>query len=161
MTCMRNFVTLAFMVSALAIATPAQAQVNGDEFSGYWKTAEGDGIVQLQKCSMYKFAPPTALCGVIVWDVEVNNPKRTLPLDCNRKIFEATRFENGVWQNGWAFDTRQKKFYNTKLRMKDGQLRVRVFVGTEVNGETMVFTRVNEVPPGCEGKQPDASSVKG
>jgi uncharacterized protein (DUF2147 family) len=142
------------------LAATAQAQESADDFVGFWKTAQGDGIVQLERCPMYKFAPPTALCGTIVWDAEVNNPHRTSPLDCNRKVFEATRYEAGVWKGGWAFDTRARKFYSVKLRMKGGDLSVRAFVGSEMNGQTETFTRVEAVPPGCEQRAPEAPSLK-
>lgn len=139
----------------------AQAQDNGDDFVGYWKTAHGEGIVQLQRCPLYKNAPLTALCGVIVWDAEVNNPQRSTSLDCNRKVFEASKFDGGVWREGWAFDTRKRKFYSAKLRLKGGNLHVRAYVGSEINGETEIFTRVAEVPPGCADRKPESISVNG
>lgn len=153
--------TLTTIVCMLLVPTLVWAEDSRDEFIGYWKTAEGDGIVQLQRCALYRNAPLSALCGVIVWDIEVDNAQRSSPLDCNRKVFEAARFDGGVWQGGWAFDTRKKKFYNAKLRLKGGDLQVRVYVGTEVNGETLMFSRVDEVPTGCEGRKPEATSVKG
>lgn len=139
----------------------AQAQDKADDFTGYWITAQRDGVVQLSRCPLYKDAPPTGLCGVIVWDVEVDNPKRSQALDCNRKVFEATKFDNGVWKDGWAFDTRTRKFHSVKLRLKDGNLHVRAYVGSEINGLTEVFTRVDSVPRGCELRVPDATSVRG
>ena len=139
----------------------AQAQDSGDGFVGHWMTAQGEGIVRLERCPLYKNAPPTALCGVIVWDAEVDNPQRSTSLDCNRKVFEASKFEGGVWTNGWAFDTRKRKFYSAKLRMKGGNLHVRAYVGSEINGETEVFTRVADVPPGCEDRKPESTSVTG
>jgi len=123
---------------------------DGENFLGYWKTAQGDGIVQLRRCSSYNNGPLSALCGYIMWDIELNNTHRTLPLDCHRQVFEATKFEDGIWKNGWAFDTRKNKVYHTKLRLKDGYLYVRSFIGSEITGETEVFSRVNEVPKGCE-----------
>lgn len=138
-----------------AVASMTYAQEGPDDFVGFWKTAQGDGIVQLQRCAMYKNAPPTALCGTIVWDDQVDNPNRTQPLDCNRKVFEATRYENGVWKSGWAIDTRTGKFYSVKLRLKGGDLRVRAYVGSEMNGQTETFTRVESVPPGCEERAPE------
>jgi len=155
--------SIPWLLAALgtALSPAARAEESGDEFVGYWKTAQGDGIVQLQRCAIYKDAPPTALCGVVVWDSAVDNPKRTTPLDCNRKIFEATRFEAGVWKDGWAFDTRKKQFYRVKLRLKDGYMHARAYVGSEVNGQTEIFTRVAAVPPGCDGRKPEATSVVG
>jgi uncharacterized protein (DUF2147 family) len=148
-------------VFALALSSPVWAEDSRDDFLGYWKTAEGDGVIQLERCAMYRNAALSALCGTLVWDVDVDNPRRTTPVACNRKIFEAARFEAGVWKNGWAFDVRRKKFFSAKLRLKDGQMHVRVYVGSEMNGETMVLTRVGEVPPGCEGKKPEATTVSG
>jgi uncharacterized protein (DUF2147 family) len=142
-------------------AQPGVAAEDGEPFIDYWKTLQGDGIVQLQRCALFKNAPSTALCGTIVWDAEVDNPRRATPLDCNRKVFEANRLENGVWKGGWAFDTRKKRFYSATLRVKEGQLHVRAFVGSEVNGETEIFQRVTEVPKGCEGRSPESTSVKG
>lgn len=144
---------------AVSVTLPATAD-EADGFIGYWKTQQGDGIVQLQRCALYKNAPLTALCGTVVWDAEVDNPRRTTALDCNRKVFEANRLDNGAWKGGWAFDTRKKRFYSATLRLRDGQLHVRAFVGSEVNGETEVFQRVTEVPKGCEGRTPESTSVK-
>lgn len=151
---------IAALVPALA-AFPAMAADDSEAFIGYWKTLEGDGVVQLQRCSHFKNAPPTALCGTIVWDSAVNDPRRTTALDCNRKVLEAQRFENGAWKGGWAFDTRRKRFYNVTLRLKDGQLHLRAYVGSELTGETEVFLRVTEVPKGCEGRTPESTTVKG
>lgn len=151
----------AAMLAAAGMAGPAWAQEGADEFVGYWKTAEGDGIVQLKRCPLFKNAPPTALCGVVVWDAEVSNPTRKSALDCNRKVFEASKFDGTAWSEGWAFDTRKRKFYSAKLRLKGGYLHMRAYVGTEVNGETEIFTRVAEVPSGCEARTADATSVRG
>jgi uncharacterized protein (DUF2147 family) len=154
-----NTVFAGIVISACMGAV--QAQDGGDDFVGYWKTAQGEGIVQLQRCPLYKNAPPTALCGVVVWDAEVSNPKRSTSLDCNRQVFEASKFEGGVWKDGWAFDTRKRKFYSARLRMKGGNLHVRAYVGSEINGETEIFTRVAEVPSGCEQRTPEPTSIKG
>lgn len=151
-------------MTALAIGAAmaaAQAQDRADDFVGYWMTAQRDGVVQLARCPLYKDAPPTGLCGVIVWDAEVENPNRSQALDCNRKVFEATKFDSGVWKDGWAFDTRTRKFHSARLRLKDGNLHVRAYVGSEINGATEVFTRVDAVPRGCEQRAPDPTSVKG
>ncbi|HCE90967.1 MAG TPA: DUF2147 domain-containing protein [Acidovorax sp.] len=150
----------AAVVMGVSLGT-ARAQGSADDFVGYWKTAQGDGIVQLKRCPLYKNAPPTALCGVIVWDAEVDNPQRNVSLDCNRKVFEASKFDGAAWTDGWAFDTRKRKFYTARLRMKGENLHLRAYVGSEINGETEVFTRVAQVPGGCEERQPEATSVKG
>lgn len=55
----------------------------------------------------------------------VDNPRRVASLDCHRKVFEASNFDGDVWKDGWAFDTRQRKFYSAGLRMKGGNPQVR------------------------------------
>lgn len=153
--------TAAVLALTLSLSPALRAADSGDDFLGYWRTAQGDAVIQLQRCAIYHGGPPTGLCGVIVWESEVGKPNRTSPVDCNRKIFEAARYDNGVWKDGWAFDTRKRKAYNAKLRLKDGHVHVRAYVGSEVNGETEIFTRVTEVPTGCEGVQPGSALVGG
>jgi uncharacterized protein (DUF2147 family) len=139
--------------------TIAQAQ-NAEDFIGNWITPGGDGIVRLEMCSMGRGLPATALCGTVVWDIQLDNPKRTIPLDCNRKVVEYSKFENNAWTKGWAFDTRTNKTYNSKLRLKDGKLHSRAFLANEMFGETEIWTRVSIVPPGCEGKKFESTLLK-
>lgn len=139
----------------------ALAQVKPDDFVGNWMTSQRDGIVQLSRCALYKDAPPTALCGVVIWDINASHPSQNTPLDCNRKVFEAIKFDNGAWKGGWAFDTRSRKFHSATLRLKDDNLHVRTYVGNEVNGVTEVFTRVDEAPNDCGQRAPETISVKG
>jgi uncharacterized protein (DUF2147 family) len=138
----------------------ASAQ-NADDFVGNWLTPAKDGIVRLERCSIGKGLPITALCGTVVWDAGVDDPKRTIPLDCNRKVAEYAKFESGVWTRGWVFDTRINKVYNSKLRIKDGNLHARAFLANEMYGETEVWTRVTTVPSGCGGKTFEHTPIKG
>jgi uncharacterized protein (DUF2147 family) len=149
-----------FLLFILSYKSLSLAQVNADSFVGYWITGEKDAIVELKRCSLFKNAPPTGLCGTIVWDVHHNNPNRTNPLDCNRQVFQATKYDKEAWIDGWAFDTRVKKFYNAKLRLKDGNLHVRAFVGNEMNGQTEIFRRVDVLPSGCENIKPESVQLK-
>ena len=158
---LRALVLIASIAHLHAPAAERPGNNGSDEFVGFWETPQHDGVVKLEKCALFRDAPATALCGTVVWDRELLNPNRTIPSDCNRKIFEADKYDSGVWDRAWAFDTRRKKFFNAKLRIKDDKLVVRVFVGSEVNGETMVFARVGAPPAGCEGRSPESTSVTG
>jgi uncharacterized protein (DUF2147 family) len=143
-----------------SISFSAKAQ-NADDFVGNWLTPSKDGIVRLERCAIGRGLPTTALCGIVVWDAGVDDPKRTLPLDCNRKVAEYAKFESGVWTRGWVFDTRINKVYNSKLRIKDGNLHARAFLANEMYGETEVWTRVTTVPSGCGGKTFEHTPIKG
>lgn len=139
---------------------PVIAQT-ADDFLGNWLTPAKDGIVRLERCAIGKGLPQTALCATVVWDVNLNDAKRTILLDCNRKVAEYAKFESGVWTKGWVFDTRINKVYNSKLRMKEGNLHARAFLANEMYGETEVWTRVATVPAGCDGKSFENATIKG
>ncbi len=153
----RSIGYIIFMAGFTAAAVQAQ---NAEDFVGNWITAAGDGIVRLEMCSMGRGLPATALCGTVVWDIQLDNPKRTVPLDCNRKVVEYSKFENNAWIKGWVFDIRTNKTYNSKLRLKEGKLHARAFLANEMFGETEIWTRVSTVPPGCEGKKFEGTLIK-
>lgn len=148
----------ALLASVLSGSASAQS---ADDYVGKWMTAAGDGVVSLERCSLGRGLPATGLCGTVVWDRNVGDPKRKEALDCNRKVVEYAKFDGSSWTKGWAFDARTNKTYYALLRLKDGKLQSRTYVANEMYGETEVWTRLTEVPPGCEGKTPEARVLKG
>ncbi len=147
---------VALLASALTGAAQAQS---ADDYVGSWLTAAGDGVVSLERCTIAKDHSSQGLCGIVVWDRNVGNPQRTEPLDCNRKVFEFAQFDGSAWSKGWAFDSRTNRTYHSKIRLKDGKLHARYYLGHEMFGESEVWTRVAQVPSGCASKSPDGSGM--
>ncbi|WP_296442794.1 DUF2147 domain-containing protein [Rhodoferax sp. UBA5149] len=147
---------VALLASALTCAARAQT---ADDYVGHWLTAAGDGVVSLERCALGKNSSSMGLCGVVVWDRNVEKPQRTEPLDCNRKVVEFAQFDGTSWTKGWAYDSRTNKTYRSKIRLKDGKLHARYYLGHEMFGESEVWARVSQVPSGCAGKSPEGSGM--
>ncbi|UZD97729.1 DUF2147 domain-containing protein [Pseudomonas corrugata] len=118
--------------SSLAVAGPLDAK-------GLWLTAEKDAIVKLDDCK----TQAGAICGQVVWVRDV----ASVSSDCGVQIIELKRYDQDAWRDGWVYDPRDHKKYKGVVRVKEGYLNVRAFVGTEILGKTEQFERVETLPP--------------
>jgi uncharacterized protein (DUF2147 family) len=132
-------------LAALFAAGAAHAQQAGDA-QGLWLTAQKDAVIEFKSCP----EPATALCGTIVWDSEATAKPQAN--DCGVRVVQVLRFDNGAWRDGWAYDPRDKKQYKANVRVKDGTLRIRAYIGSEILGQTEVLTRTDKVPAGCAAR---------
>lgn len=114
-----------------------------DDARGRWLTSEKDGVIEFKACD----DKPAALCGRIVWDKDAGGPKD----NCGLLVAQFARFDNDAWREGWVFDPRDNKKYKGVLRVKDGGIHLRAYVGSEVLGQTEQMTRVDQLPesPAC------------
>jgi len=137
---------LALGLSSLLIgllSSTAQA-LSPDDAKGLWLSAEKDGVIEFKPCAN----KPAALCGHIVWDKDAGAPGDT----CGLQIAQLERFEKDGWRDGWLYDPRDKKKYKGVLRVKDGELHLRAYIGSEILGQTEQMTRVDTLPtsPSCK-----------
>jgi len=134
------------LLSALTLVAGAMnAHAEGlDEAKGLWLTAEGDAVLRFEPCT----DKPGALCGRIAWDKDAGKPNDT----CGVQIAQLERYSDGAWRDGWIFDPRDRKKYRGVVRVKNGELHVRAFVGAEILGQTEQFKRVAQLPttPVCK-----------
>lgn len=61
----------------------------------------------------------------------------------NSVILSNFVFEDGKWTNGKIYDPKSGKTYSCEMKLKDGNLNVRGYVGNPIFGRTAVFTRSN------------------
>jgi uncharacterized protein (DUF2147 family) len=101
------------------------------------------------------FAESSHLCGYLVvareYGVDALNPdvaRRSRPI-CGLQILELRRFSDGVWRDGSVYDPEVGKTYKAALRMREGKLFLRGYLGTEVFGETEVWTTANDFRKRC------------
>lgn len=142
-------------------ANPAGAPQPGDELLGLWLDSTKTAVIKVERCKVSAYsAAANGACAKVVWDKEVDNPQRTAPLDCNRQVAQFRRYDNGVWTDGFVYDTRTRSVFMAKAGLKDGQVHVRSYLGNETQGQTEVFTPVDKIPPGCEGKAPESTQVR-
>jgi uncharacterized protein (DUF2147 family) len=125
---------------ALALLAAFAARAAGPEDAkGLWLTAEKDAVIEFKPCT----DRASALCGTIVWDKDAGTKDDT----CGVRIAQLEHYERDAWRDGWVYDPRDKKKYKGAVRLKDGQLAIRAFVGTELLGQTELLTRVQALPP--------------
>ena len=144
--CLRAAGTAAMNIRAAAVlirgltVLPSSHAGQGEEAHGLWMTSQKDAVVQFDQC---EGANTQALCGRIVWDKDAGTPLDT----CGVYVARLERWSAGLWRDGWAFDPRDKKTYRATLRVTNGVLHLRAYVGTEILGQTEHFTRVQAIPP--------------
>jgi uncharacterized protein (DUF2147 family) len=124
-------------VAAALIGLAAQA-ASPDDARGRWMTAEKDGVIEFKGCD----DNPAALCGHLVWDKDAGTAKD----NCGMLITQLGRYVNDAWREGWVLDPRDNKKYKGVLRVKDGKIHLRAFVGSEILGQTELMTRVEQLP---------------
>lgn len=126
--------SLVLMCSAnsFAAAGPLDAK-------GLWLTAEKDAVIKLDDCA----AKAGAICGQIVWVKDA----ASVASDCGVQIMQLDRYEKDAWRDGWVYDPRDHKKYKGVIRVKEGYLNVRAFVGTEILGKTEQFEPIDTLPP--------------
>jgi len=129
----------------LALAWLAPAHAGQDDAKGLWLSADKAAVIEFKPCA----DSTGALCGTIVWDKDAGTPADA----CGVTIAKLKTWEDEAWRNGWVHDPRTKKNYKGVVRVKQGALHVRAFIGTELLGETEEMTRVQSIPSGCKANQ--------
>ncbi|WAC71763.1 DUF2147 domain-containing protein [Roseateles sp. SL47] len=128
----------------MLLQMPSAWATTPDDAKGLWLSADGGAVIDFKPCP----DKATALCGRIVWDKDAGKPTDT----CGIQIAQLDKFENDAWRDGWVYDPRDKKKYKGALRIKNGDLYIRAFIGTEILGQTEQMRRVTELPatPVCK-----------
>jgi uncharacterized protein (DUF2147 family) len=145
---LRLLAALSAFSAAWSLALPAQAS-NLEGFAGFWITPD-QSVVEIKPC-----AESSHLCGYLVvareYGADALNPdvaRRSRPI-CGLQILELRQFSDGVWRDGSVYDPEVGKTYKAALRMREGKLFLRGYLGTEVFGETEVWTTANDFRKRC------------
>ncbi|AZE83452.1 DUF2147 domain-containing protein [Pseudomonas orientalis] len=128
-----------FLWLAVVCSSSAYAAAGPQEAKGLWLTSQKDAVVKVDDCA----DKPGALCGKVVWVKDMASTTS----DCGVQIMQLERFDQQAWRDGWVFDPRDHKKYKGVVRVKEGLLNVRAFVGTEILGKTEQFERIASLPP--------------
>jgi uncharacterized protein (DUF2147 family) len=151
---------LPIAVVLLLLASPT-SRAAGPHASpeGYWRTAAGNGIVEIARCGA-----DGTLCGKIAWfriDSEGSNPRgRDLrnpdPAQRNRSLCGLTFMdgfkpaEPGHWEGGRVYDAESGNTYDATMALRpDGKLDLRGYIGISLLGRSETWTRVNQPIPSC------------
>lgn len=160
----RVFVILVFLASAavfLVSAAPGIA-APGASPEGYWRTAGGNGIIQISRCGS-----DDTLCGKIAWfrinpgdpnpqGLDLKNPD---PARRNRSLCGLTfmyRFKPAGpdhWTDGKVYDAESGDTYDATMTLRaDGKLDLHGYIGISLLGRSEIWTRFTQPVPSCPGQ---------
>lgn len=128
---------LAVVAAVLYCACTWAGDSSGD-VKGLWMTEEKDAVLQVAGCQ----SKSDSLCAHVVWVKDADSVG-----DCGVQILQLDSYDGSAWRNGWIYDPRDHKKYKGVVRLKDGVLNMRAFVGTEVLGKTEQLEKVEQLPP--------------
>ncbi|MBE7175414.1 MAG: DUF2147 domain-containing protein [Mucilaginibacter polytrichastri] len=135
------------LVLMIAFSLHVQAQKAEDAIQGRWLSAEKDGKIEIYKTG-------NTWSGRIVWMKFPKNDKGELRKDANnpdeslksRTILNAVIltgfvYNKGAWEDGKIYDPKSGKTYSASMKLKNGKLEIRGYVGVSLLGRTTVWTK--------------------
>lgn len=138
--------TTLFLVTVLCSTLSLKAQ-KADDILGTWLTDEGKARIEVYK-ENGKYN------GKIVWLKEPKNEDGSVKIDKenpekglrNRPIvglnlINGFVFDDDQWEDGEIYDPESGKTYSCRIKMKEGKLEVRGYIGAPMFGRTVVWTR--------------------
>lgn len=141
-----------FLIWLIAFVTGSFAQtVKADDILGTWLTGNGKAKVQIYK-SGDKYN------GKIVWlknptyedgkpKVDKNNSdktKQSTPI-MGLNLLKGFVFDDDEWEDGTIYDPENGKTYSCNIKMRNGSLDVRGYVGFSMLGRTQIWIKVADV----------------
>ena len=155
---MRKFPML---IALLVTAAPAGAAATSASAEGYWRTAGGNGIVEIARCGA-----DGTLCGKLAWfkiDPDDPNPqgldlKNPDPAQRNRSLcgitfmygFRPTAADH--WDGGAVYDAESGNTYHAMMTLRpDGKLDLHGYIGISLFGRSEIWTRFTQPVPSCPG----------
>lgn len=142
---MKKIILATIVVLGFSIKLNAQ---QADDIIGTWLTASEKAKVQIYKTG-------NKYNGKIVWlknptyedgtpKVDKNNPdkaKKSVPLMGLNMLKDFT-FDDGEWEDGTIYDPENGKTYSCTMKLNNGRLDVRGYVGISLIGRTQTWIRI-------------------
>ena len=142
---MKKTIMLTALVFTFFTAVFAQ---NGDGIKGVWINESKDVKVEIYRAGDKYF-------GKVVWGKDIYEADgKTLKRDnknsnetlrnrsiLNLVILSGYTYDEGEWTGGEIYDPKSGKTYDSKIKLKGGNLEIRGYVGSPMFGKTTVWTR--------------------
>lgn len=134
----------------LVMAANAFAQTSGgDRILGVWLSENKDGKIEVYKSGSKYF-------GKLIWgkkmyeadgttsrkDVENKNEKLRSRNLKDLVMLTNFTYDDNAWDGGEIYDPYSGKTYSCTLKLKEGKLNIRGYVGVSLFGRTSVWERV-------------------
>lgn len=140
---------LALTLLVLTISNAVAQNTPSDKIVGVWLSQEKDGKIEIYKSGNH-------YSGKLIWgktmyeadgktskkDVKNKNEKlrsRNLKDLIMLKDFE---YNDGVWDGGEIYDAYSGKTYSCTMKLENGKLNIRGYIGISLLGRTAIWERV-------------------
>jgi uncharacterized protein (DUF2147 family) len=123
-----------------------------------WYDDTGQGAVEIAPCG-------DRLCGRIVWlksptdgaghplvdDLNPDPSRRRQPICGLNVIGDLKRQQNGTWDQGWIYDSKEGRAYDVELKLRSADtLQVTGYLGVKFLSETLVWKRAPDNLKRCD-----------
>ena len=144
---MKKIIVLAAVLFTTLTSAFAQS---ADAVKGIWMNEAKDVKVEIYKTGD-KYA------GKVIWTKDMyeadgktlkkdsKNPKESLRSRTilNLDILTGFSFDDGSWTGGEIYDPKSGKTYDSKMKIKGGNLEIRGYVGSPMFGKTTTWTKAS------------------
>jgi uncharacterized protein (DUF2147 family) len=121
---------------------------DGDQIIGSWYTQSGNSRIQIYQCDGHQY------CGRVEWlqkperdghkKTDARNPDESLrsrPI-IGLQIMHGFKYNgSGKWEDGKIYNPQNGKTYSARIKLKDGKLEMRGYLGISMLGKTEVWTK--------------------
>lgn len=142
---MKKIIVLTVLLFTAAIKLFAQ---NADAAKGTWLNAEKDAKVEIYKSGDKYFGKITWLKDGYEADgktpkKDIKNPDAGLRSRTvvNLTIITGLSYNDGEWTGGELYDPKSGKTVKAKMKLKNGQLEIRGYIGSPLFGKTTSWTK--------------------
>lgn len=139
---------ITILVGILLASLSACFAQKGDDVKGIWLNDKGDAKVEIYKSGDRYF-------GKISWLKDMYEPGgKTIRKDVNNTnqslrsrevlnmvILSGFKYDDDEWTGGELYDPKTGKTYKSKMKLKNGSLEIRGYVGSPMFGKTTTWTK--------------------
>jgi len=140
---------LTLMLSVLSIFNAMSQNAPSDKILGIWLSEDKDGKIEIYKSENKYF-------GKLIWgktmyeadgvtskkDVKNKNEKLRSRNLKDLPMLKNFTYSDRVWDGGEIYDPFSGKTYSCTMKMSDGKLNIRGYIGISLLGRTAVWEKV-------------------
>jgi uncharacterized protein (DUF2147 family) len=139
---------LALMLTVVAISNSLGQNVPSDKILGLWLSEEKDGKIEIYKSENKYFGK--LIWGKTMYEADGSTSKKDVKNKDEKLrgrnlkdllMLKNFKYNGGVWDGGEIYDPYSGKTYSCTMKISDGKLNIRGYVGISLLGRTAVWER--------------------
>ncbi len=144
--------TKTWLIFTLILSSSFSQASGAGEILGFWLSEEKDGIIKIEKESDNYFGhlvwikPPEGKTVDQLTDKDNPDDKLKERKLLGIKLLDGFEYDDGSWSGGTIYDPKSGKTYSAKMKLEDGKLNLRGYVGISLFGRTSVWSSVKDLP---------------